>query len=106
MQVVAIDAFSFLQFFLLLAYFFLFGVFNTGVPLLNPCPIHVTFNVKVNVFYSLQSFDCLFIFAYLEHLTPGYPHYAVSPRAPLQNFYPFYLFLLAGKWIILFFVIC
>ena len=90
----------FSKYLLFVAYCWLFWAFyilgNPRAPLLNNCPIHVTFSMKMDVFYTLEVFDYLLIFAYLEPFlfrvfeSP----LSVSPRALsalLQNFYPVYV---------------
>ena len=75
------DVFILWNIFLLLAHFCLCGKFNPGVPLLNPRPIRATFSMKMDVFFSMQFFYYILIFAYSEHLTPWAPgrHYKICP---------------------------
>ena len=77
-------------FFYILFFIFMFYILGNilGVPLLNPCLIHVTFGMKMHVLFFaiflLLAYLCLFGTFFLFRVTPVH---AVSPVALLQNFF-------------------
>ena len=70
------DVFYSLPFFI--TFLLIWGIYSRSNPISEPrgalqnfYPAYITFNMEMNVFYSLQFFDYLLTSAYLEHLTPG-----------------------------------